>query len=455
MSEPRWDIPDNWAWVAAGDIADVVGGGTPTASDPSNFSDDGVPWLTPADLTGYKETYIGKGRRDLSDKGIRSSGATLLPEGTVLFSSRAPVGYCAIASNAISTNQGFKSFVLKGGVLPEYIRHYLLASKEYAESLASGTTFKELSGARAAQLAVPVAPLPEQRRIVAKLDQLFERTTSAREELAHIPTLVEHYKQAILRKAFSGELTKDWREKQGRAEAEVSTVGELVSDIRYGTAKKCYPEEHGVAVLRIPNVSGGQIVLSDLKYAELEERELRKLALQVGDILIVRSNGSPELVGRPALVTEQAEGLAYAGYLIRLRPNAEAIVPDYLKLMLESPQIRAVVEVAARSTSGVHNINSEELAALSIPCPETDEQLEIVRLIQAAFEWIERVSGERDKAATLLDHLDSGLLSKAFKGELVPQDPADEPAEQLLERIRSERAAQTSARRGRRTRAGA
>lgn len=303
--------------------------------------------------------------------------------------------------------------------------------------------------------ALPLPPSAEQSRIVAKLDRLFERTTSAREKLAHIPTLVEHYKQAILRKAFSGELTADWREKQGRDEADTLTVGELVSDIRYGTAKKCYPEEHGVAVLRIPNVSGGQIVLSDLKYAEFEERELRKLALQVGDILIVRSNGSPELVGRPALVTEQAEGLAYAGYLIRLRPNAEGIVPDYLKLMLESPQIRAVVEVAARSTSGVHNINSEELAALSIPCPETDEQLEIVRLIQAAFEWIERVSDERDKAATLLDHLDSGLLIKAFKGKLVPQDPVDKPAEQLLERIRLERAAQTPARRGRGARVGA
>ncbi len=455
MSEPRWVVPDNWAWAATGDIADVVGGGTPNASDPSNFSDDGVPWLTPADLTGYKDTYIAKGRRDLSEKGLRSSGATLLPPGAVLFSSRAPVGYCAIASEPISTNQGFKSFVLNGGIVPEYIRHYLIASKEYAESLASGTTFKELSGARAAQFAVPIAPVAEQHRIVAKLDQLLERTTAARDELGHIPTLVEHYKQAILRKAFSGEMTADWREKHGRDEAASSTVGELVSDIRYGTAKKCYPEQHGVAVLRIPNVSGGRIVLSGLKYAELKELELRKLALHVGDILIVRSNGSPELVGRPAIVTEQAEGLAYAGYLIRLRPKAEIIVPDYLKLMLESPQIRGVVEVAARSTSGVHNINSEELAGLSIPCPETDEQGEIVRLIQEAFDWIERVSGERDKAATLLDHLDSGLLGKAFRGELVPQDPTNEPAERLLERIRSERGAQAPARRGRRARVGA
>ena len=302
--------------------------------------------------------------------------------------------------------------------------------------------------------ALPLPPSAEQCRVVAKLDQLFERTTSAREELAHIPALVEHYKQAILRKAFSGELTAHWREKHGRDEAATSTVGQLVSDIRYGTAKKCYPEEHGVAVLRIPNVSGGQIVLSDLKYTVFEERELRKLALRVGDILIVRSNGSPELVGRPAMVTEEAEGLAYAGYLIRLRPKAEIILPSYLKLMLESPQIRAVVEVAARSTSGVHNINSEELAGLSIPRPQTDEQREIVRLIAEAFDRIEPVSAERDMAATLLDHLDSGLLSKAFRGELVPQDPADEPAERLLERIRLQRGAQAPARRGRRARAG-
>lgn len=111
MSDKRWIIPNSWQWVYAGDIADVIGGGTPSTRDLSNFkeSGDGIPWLTPADLSNYDATYISRGARDISEKGLTSSSAKLMPKGTVLFSSRAPIGYCVIALNEISTNQGFKS----------------------------------------------------------------------------------------------------------------------------------------------------------------------------------------------------------------------------------------------------------------------------------------------------------------------------------------------------------
>ena len=200
MIEFRWQLPHSWEWALAGEIANIIGGGTPKSSDPSNFCVTGHPWLTPADLTGYHETYIGKGRRDLTEQRLRTCGATLMPKGTVLFSSRAPVGYCAIASNEICTNQGFKSLVLRGNISPEFVRYYLLGSKEYAESLASGTTFKELSGSRTAQICVPIAPLKEQRRIVAKLNNLRARSARARHELDLVPKLIERYKQAILAK---------------------------------------------------------------------------------------------------------------------------------------------------------------------------------------------------------------------------------------------------------------
>src|SRR5690348_13731188 len=119
MSEEPWRLPDDWQWRRAGDIAEITGGGTPPADDESNFEAGGIPWVTPADLTGYRDTYIARGRRGLSKKGLASSAARLMPAGTVLFSSRAPIGYCAIASNPISTNQGFKSLVLTNGDVPE------------------------------------------------------------------------------------------------------------------------------------------------------------------------------------------------------------------------------------------------------------------------------------------------------------------------------------------------
>jgi type I restriction enzyme S subunit len=189
----RWEIPHSWTWASAGEIAEVVGGGTPSTRDPTNFSKNGIPWITPADLTASKEAYISRGARDLSPKGYQASGAQIMPAGAVLFSSRAPIGYCVIAANEVSTNQGFKSLVLRDRISPEYVRHYLRASKDYAESLASGTTFKELSGSRMAELAVPIAPLAEQRRIAAKVGLLTGRTARARAELDRIPALIARY----------------------------------------------------------------------------------------------------------------------------------------------------------------------------------------------------------------------------------------------------------------------
>jgi type I restriction enzyme S subunit len=305
------------------------------------------------------------------------------------------------------------------------------------------------------QIEVPLPPLPEQRRIIAKLASLSERTKAARDELGRIPLLIEHYKKAILEKAFNGQLTADWREVRKLPSADDTNVGSLVNDIRYGTAQKCLLEASGVPVLRIPNVSQGRINLTDLKYAELPERELAKLSLREGDILIVRSNGSADLVGRPALVGAAEAGLAYAGYLIRLRPDRSAVEPEFLKIMLEAPQTRRVVETNARSTSGVHNINSTELAALRVPDPTLEEQREIVRRVRTAMEWLNIVASEQRQAAHLLDHLDQGLLAKAFRGALVPQDPNDEPAEKLVERIRAAREAEAPKRRGRRRKTAA
>jgi hypothetical protein len=219
MTDERWPVPQSWEWASIGSIAEIVGGGTPDAKDVTNFSSNGIPWLTPADLTGYRNTHIARGARDLSEKGYKNSSAKLMPPGTVLFSSRAPIGYCVVSNNEICTNQGFKSFVLKNDLSPEYLRHYLIASVDYARSKASGTTFQELSGSRAAELAVPIAPIPEQQRIVAKVDGLSAKFRRARDQLGHVPRLVEKYKQAVLAAAFGGELTREWRKEHPGSES--------------------------------------------------------------------------------------------------------------------------------------------------------------------------------------------------------------------------------------------
>ena len=320
--------------------------------------------------------------------------------------------------------------------------------------LGTGSTMIHVTKGDMEERRLALPPHAEQRRIVAKLDALTARTARARAELDRVPTLAARYKQAVLAAAFGGELTASWRlENRVPFAWSPTRVGDLTDDIRYGTAAKCRYSPNETPVLRIPNVSGGRIDTTDLKHATFHKTELRKLTLRAGDLLVIRSNGSLGLVGRTAVVTPEVTGFLFAGYLIRLRLDERAVLPGFLNLAFAEPSIRSEVEDFAKSTSGVNNINSEQLKSLSIPVPTLAEQAEIVRRIDHAFAEIDRLAAEAAAARRLLDRLDQAILAKAFRGELVSQDPADEPASALLARIRAERNAQPAQRRGRRARA--
>lgn len=166
-------IPAGWRWQALHQAGEIVSGGTPSTHDASNFAERGIPWLTPADLNGLRSKGIATGRRDLSERGLNSCSARVLPVGSVLFSSRAPIGYVAIASAPLATNQGFKSVIPNSSVSPDYLYYYLLAWADLIETHASGTTFKEVSGKLMARVPCLLPPIGEQARIVAALDSLF------------------------------------------------------------------------------------------------------------------------------------------------------------------------------------------------------------------------------------------------------------------------------------------
>jgi type I restriction enzyme S subunit len=302
-----------------------------------------------------------------------------------------------------------------------------------------GTTRLKLTQEGMRKVRFPLPPLAEQKRIVAKLDALNANSARARTELTRIETLVSRYKQAVLSKAFSGELTS----------AEVSkwapyTLGDLAVDLRYGTADKCTYAPDLTPVLRIPNVANGRIDLSDLKHASFNEKELRKLALLEGDLLIIRSNGSLDLVGRSAVVDAAAAGMLFAGYLIRVRLDLTKAMPSFIQNWMQSFAVRRTIEDAAKSTSGVNNVNSQQLQALQLKLPPLEEQHEIVRRIESAFAKINRLAKEAKRALELVGRLDDAILAKAFRGELVSQDENDEPASLLLDRIREARTGQPS-----------
>ena len=485
----RWYIPASWEWASTEAIAKIVGGGTPPTNDESNFSDTiGYPWLTPADLSGYKETYIKRGRRNITDKGLSCSGASLMPKGTILFTSRAPVGYCVIAENLITTNQGFKSLILHNDIFPEYIRHYLLASKEYAESFASGSTFKELSAARMKELEFPLPPLNEQRRIADRIDALQARSRRAREALAEAQTLLEQFRQSVLSAAFRGDLTAKWREEHPDAEpasellkrirterrkrwekaelakyaakgktpppgwqkkypdpVQVNTadlpglppgwcwasLDEISPNVQYGTSEKT-GDDGDIPVLRMGNIVNGQLFFDNLKYlpASMIPDEL---CLDDGDILFNRTN-SIELVGKSA-VFRGADKTTFASYLIRV--SVISVPPELVSEYINSSFGRSWVLSVASQQVGQANVNGTKLKALAIPLPPEEEQKYIAHIFSKTRLYSDRIAQTAAMSLSQCASLDQSILAKAFRGELVPQDPDDEPASKLLERIRS------------------
>ena len=209
---PSEDLPDGWSLSTLGNVADVVGGGTPRSSEPENFSEDEHPWITPADLSGFSDLYIRRGRRDLSEKGLRSCSAVIMPAGTVLMSSRAPIGYVAIAENALCTNQGFKSFVCHSGIDPEFVYFWLRLITPQLEQMGSGSTFMEISGSRAKEIPMLLAPTVEQRRVATQIKRILPSLNCAHDHLSKVPAIVNNFRQAVLAAACSGRLTEDWRE---------------------------------------------------------------------------------------------------------------------------------------------------------------------------------------------------------------------------------------------------
>lgn len=471
MMEERWPLPEGWNWVQANAIGRIVGGGTPTASDPANFSDAaGVAWITPADLTGYEEVYISKGRRNLSAKGLSSSGATLMPAGTVLYSSRAPIGYCAIAASPISTNQGFKSLVLCKGIVPEYIRYYLLSSKDFAEGLASGTTFKELSGARMALMPIPVAPEKEQYRIVARPDSHNGRSRKIRDELNQIPKLVERYKQSILAAAFSGALTADWRSQNkntisaqklhltilsqrrsawddqgGRKAYKAPTeafavpvglpelpdswayipVEHLSTKVVDGVHKKPDYKPSGIPFLTVRNLTSDVgIDFSNVKYISSEDHEefSRRANPTSGDILITK-DGTLGVVR--AIRSDKMFSIFVS--LALVKPVVYEMT-DYLELAFQSPVVQdQMVGVG----TGLQHIHLTDLKKNLIPLAPLAEQAVIVERVRSAFTAIENGLVQVEHASSLLRRLDQNVLAKAFRGELMTGDPSHSSNELL------------------------
>ena len=181
-NEIPFELPESWMFVRLKHIGDIIGGGTPKTNI-DKYWDGNIPWLTPADLSGYEDMHISTGARTITELGLKSSSAQMLPENSILYSSRAPIGYIAIAANPISTNQGFKSVVPYNFAMSPYLYYCLKARTSDIIQRATGTTFKEISSSEMAETIIPLPPIDEQHRIFMKVTQLYEVITAIEKNL--------------------------------------------------------------------------------------------------------------------------------------------------------------------------------------------------------------------------------------------------------------------------------
>lgn len=430
------NLPTSWQAAKIYQIIDdIVGGGTPSKTNPENFKGN-IPFMTVKDMRGRLITdTIDK----ISEDALQNSAATLVPPDTLVIATRMALGKISKTTQATAINQDIKAIYPSNGVEKSYIEHFWRYRAQYIDSIGTGTTVKGIRLEDIRSLSIPIAPSNEQRRIADKLDRVLACVDVANEHLSRVAPLIKRFRQSVLAAATSGRLTEDWRGKE--TNWNTATIGQVLADIRYGTAKKCSYDPKGTAVLRIPNIGNhGRIELSDLKYAEFTQKEYESFALQPGDLLLIRSNGSVDLVGKTSVVDKASAGLLFAGYLMRLRIQEDIALPSYIQFALSSPEQRHRVESIARSTSGVNNINTEEVRSLPFHLPPIDEQSEIVRRVERLFAFADRLEERLTQAQAAVQKLTPALLAKAFRGELVPQDPNDEPASELLKRLQENRA---------------
>ncbi len=222
-----------WKRYKLSDIGTIVGGATPSTTEERYYGGE-IPWLTPKDLSSFNDRYIARGERCITEDGLKSCSAQLLPTGSVLFSSRAPIGYVAIAKNPIATNQGFKSIIPNKDTNSLFLYYLLKYNKANIESMGSGTTFKEVSGATMKNIEVNVPPIEIQQRIARILGALDDKI----ELNNRISRNLEEQAQALFRRWFVDFEFPDHNGNPYRTsggEMIDSTLGEIPKDWKVGT----------------------------------------------------------------------------------------------------------------------------------------------------------------------------------------------------------------------------
>lgn len=394
-----------WRTARLEDVAQVLGGGTPSRTEPSYFG-GAIAWATPTDITKLDQLYICQTKETVSEEGLRNSSTKLMPPGAVLLTSRATIGFTAISTVPICTNQGFINFICGPGLVPEYLAYWLRTQRDKMIQHAGGTTFKEIARGTLRKFEIPFPPLPEQRRIVDLLSRAEGIVRLRREAEKKAAELTP----ALFIDMFGDPATNP----KGWGEYRLGDIAEVVSGVTKG---RKFGDRQTVEVpyLRVANVQAGWLDLSEMKTIEVLPKEVEQLALQRGDVMLTEG-GDFDKLGRGAVWEHDIPNCIHQNHIFRVRLNQAMARPEFFVIYLQASKAREYFLRSAKRTTNLASINMTQLRALPVVLPSMEMQEKFVESFDAARSIQSQQSNATAKAQAAFD----ALLAKSFDQGATP-----------------------------------
>ena len=394
-----------WQVTRLDQCARIVGGSTPKTSV-KDYWDGEIYWATPKDLSNLESPNLEGTPRRITKAGLDSCGAEVLPEGSVLFSSRAPIGHVAINCVPMATNQGFKSFVPDPEKLDaKFLYYWLRKNRTFFNSLGNGATFKEVSKAIVSRIEIPLPPIAQQKRIAAILDRAEELRSLRRQALGALDAIA----QSIFLEMFGDPATnpKGW---------EVKSMDECAEKIQIGPfGTQLHEEDYiddGIPSINPTHIQGGKIFPNKSFSVSIEKyKQLSQYHLETHDVILGRRGE----MGRCAIVSEIENGWLCGTGSLFMRPKHSLLKSGYLFSFLSSKSIKQYLERASQGVT-MANLNKTIVSQIPVLVPSIELQQEFVQRVEA----IEQLKATHRESLAQLDALFASLQHRAFRGELSP-----------------------------------
>ena len=398
-------VPDGWRLTTLGEVASITMGQSPSG-DSYNAEGRGVPLLNgPAEFGAISPAPV-----QWTTEPTKTCRA-----GDILFCVRgSTTGRKNIADDVYCIGRGLAA--IRGGqeACTSYINYVLeqAADEILFRARGAGSTFPNINSKELAEWNTFVPPLSEQRRIAEILSSVDEGITATQAVIEQTRTLRQSVLKHLLAKGIGhtrfkqteiGEIPEAW---------EVVCLRDVCESMKYGTSAKCEADSDAYPVLRIPNISGDRLDLTDLKFTELPRSEAANFLLSEGDILVIRTNGNPNYIGKMALVKGVPENALYASYLIRIRTNRRLCLPAFAVLSSQGEITRKALFESARTSAGNYNINTKGLGDAVLTLPPIREQERIIGEVSSFDDAI--IAGEQELRH--LNQLKSALMSDLLTG---------------------------------------